>query len=161
MRNQSLESLYADTIDPVFRYVYSRVRNRQLAEDLVSETYLKVAEHYAAFDPKREASTRSWVFTIARNTLNDYFRKPATAELLDEHPSKDPALDHALDIDLAYSTAIRAADTLPARQREIVLLKFQGELRNKEIATLLHIDERSVSAALTKALSTLRNALYV
>lgn len=159
--HQSLESLYTDTIDHVFRYVYSRVRNRELAEDIVSETYLKVAEHYDRFEAKTHVSARSWAFTIARNTMNDHFRKPNATELHDEYPAKDLALDHAMDVDLAHAAVLKSVDALPERQREIMLLRFQGELRNKEIAELLHLEERSVSAALTKAISSLRKTLYV
>ncbi len=161
MPKPSLETLYLDTIDPVFRYVYSRVRNREAAEDIVSETYLKVADHYDDFVAKEHASTKSWVFTIAHNAMNDHFRRPATSQLLDEHPSNDPAIDHALDIDLAHSDVMEALNTLPERQQEILLLRFKAELRNNEIAELLNIAEKSVSASLSKAISTLRQNLYV
>lgn len=161
MPEKTLETLYLDTIDQVFGYVYSRVRNRELAEDIVSETYVKVAEHYDRFVAREHASARSWVFTIARNAMNDHFRKPATSELADEHPANVADLDHALDIDLAHSDVMKALEKLPERQQEILLLRFKGELRNNEIAELLDIAERSVSASLSKAISTLRQNLYV
>lgn len=161
MSEKNLESLYLDTIDQVFGYVYSRVRNRELAEDIVSETYVKAAEHYHRFVAREHASARSWLFTIARNTMNDHFRRPITSELIDEHPSKTPALDVAIDIDLAHADVMKALEKLPDRQQEILLLRFKGELRNHEIAEQLNIAERSVSAALSKAISTLRQTLYV
>jgi RNA polymerase sigma-70 factor (ECF subfamily) len=161
MPEKSLESLYLDTIDQVFGYVYSRVRNRELAEDIVSEAYVKVAEHYDRFVTREHASARSWVFTIARNVMNDHFRRPATTELVDEHSSQTQMPDVAVDINLAHADVMKALEKLPDRQQEILLLRFKGELRNHEIAEQLNIAERSVSAALSKAITTLRQILYV
>jgi len=161
MPQKTLEILYLDTIDQVFGYVYSRVRNRELAEDIVSETYVKVAEHYDQFVVREHASAKSWVFTIARNVMNDHFRRPATAELADEHMAGSSDIDHTIDIDLAHADVMNALEKLPERQQEILLLRFKGELRNNEIAELLKIAERSVSASLSKAISTLRQNLYV
>ncbi len=161
MASLPLEQLYTQTIDQVFRYVFSRVKNRALAEDIVSEAYLKAAEHLESFRPQKHATARSWLFTIVRNTLTDHYRARPTSELKDIHESSTPSVEHTLDIDLAHSRVMQYVGKLPDRQQEILLLRFQGELRNQEIAELLSLDEKSVSAALSKAISTLRYELSV
>lgn len=158
----TLEQFYDQTLDQVFRYVLLRVRNRQIAEDIVSEAYLKVAEHYNDFVPQAHASRRSWLFAIVRNTLTDSYRakNSTNVELSADVPDVSTRnIDHGMDIAQDYGAALKKIDALPERQREIMLLRYKGELRNKEIAELLSIDERTVSATLSKAILALRTEL--
>lgn len=158
----TLEQLYDQTLDQVFRYVFLRVRNRELAEDIVSEAYLKAAEHFNDFVPRAHASRRSWLFAIVRNCMADAFRTKGmqNVELPDDLPGMTATvIEHDVDTNIRLTEVMHTLAKLPERQREILLLRYQAELKNKEIAQLLAIDERTVSATLSKALTNLRYEL--
>ncbi|TMC38581.1 MAG: hypothetical protein E6J31_10385 [Chloroflexi bacterium] len=62
---QEFQSLYRENLGPIYRYVYSKVRNREEAEDLTSHIFIKAVRHIDhAYDPH---STRSWLFQVARH----------------------------------------------------------------------------------------------
>lgn len=68
----TLEQIYAHYLDPIYRFLYARVGNREDAEDLTSEIFLKAARQ---LDRSRsEATTASWLFTVARTVLADHWR---------------------------------------------------------------------------------------
>src|SRR5919205_832213 len=68
-----LEEVFAHYLDPVYRFVYSRVGNREDAEDLTSEVFLKASRQ---LDSSRlEASVAKWLFTVARTVLADHWRR--------------------------------------------------------------------------------------
>ncbi|HLJ69047.1 MAG TPA: sigma-70 family RNA polymerase sigma factor [Chloroflexota bacterium] len=68
-----LEQIFARYVDPVHRFIYSRVGNREDAEDLTSEVFLKATR---MLDSERsEASVAKWLFTVARTVLADHWRK--------------------------------------------------------------------------------------
>lgn len=73
MRKQDFAQFYEQNVDRVYRFVFFRVgRNKELAEDLVSEIFMKALAHFAKYDPTQSKS--AWLYTIARNHLANYFR---------------------------------------------------------------------------------------
>lgn len=80
------EALYTAYSEKVRGYVFGKVANRDDAEDLVSDIFLKVYEKQSTFDAGR-SSVSTWIYTITRNTVIDYFRTHRVhAELPDELP---------------------------------------------------------------------------
>lgn len=158
MSRYSIAKVYDDHIDRVYRHIYHRVRDSAVAEDITSDCFLKVAEHLHTFTPKDGGTLQAWIFTIARHCLADYFRKHRDMVGLDDIDAIDPqpAIADRVDIKLSHERILSAIHTLPPRQREIILLRFAGQLRNKEIAAVLDISEKSVAASIAKSLATLR-----
>ena len=72
-RTEEREALYTAYSEKVRGYVFGKVANRHDAEDLVSDVFLKAYEKYPTFDAGR-ASVSTWLYTITRNTVIDYFR---------------------------------------------------------------------------------------
>lgn len=72
-RTEEREALYTAYSEKVRGYVFGKVANRHDAEDLVSDVFLKAYEKYPTFDANR-ASVSTWLYTITRNTVIDYFR---------------------------------------------------------------------------------------
>ena len=69
---QAFQSFYQENLGPIYRYVYSKVGNREEAEDLTSHVFIKAVRslNYEC-NPQ---STRSWLFQVARTTIADYWR---------------------------------------------------------------------------------------
>lgn len=102
---QAFQSFYRENLGPIYRFVYSKVRNREEAEDLISQIFIKAVRNIdRAQNPQ---SIRSWLFQVARTTIADYWRtyyRRATSsldELLEagwEGPAENEGEDTLLEL---------------------------------------------------------------
>lgn len=158
----AFRQLYRIFLPKVYGYIVSRIEHRQDAEDLTSRVFSKVVEHLHSFKPRGEGSFSAWVFTIARNELKQTYRRRKFQEPLFEW---DETVFSALEPDLQQKELLgqiqKAMLSLSKRQAEVIRLRFFAGLRNKEIAVLLHLDERTVAAHISRAIENLRLKLEV
>ena len=163
--------LYERYAPIVYHYCLRRLSHPEAAADATSAVFTRAIAALPRFrpDPRREGSTfRSWLFTIAHNTVVDTHRRrrqfvsldgtdPTLAyapQLID--PSASPE-DHAVDADEA--SRVRAVlARLPKRQRAIVELRLAG-LSGAEIAAMLGMTESAIKSAQFRAYGTLRDLL--
>lgn len=153
--------LYDRYFPRIYGYVAARVGCVPDAEDVVAETFLRALRGLPRFTDRGEGSFAAWLFRIAHNLLDDaryQCRQDAHFELNlnDKRASSEPSPDDAV-VDREQARALRElVGTLPARRKEVVILKFYGGLRNREIAAVLGLDERTVASHLYRALDNLR-----
>ena len=156
---------------PLFTFLVRMLGDREKAEDLAQETFLRIVKGAQAWE--RRARFQTWLFTIARNlcvdqSRRDRFRK---AESLDaQGPEGDPPMAESVpgrEIDPgrgAESARLRpllqkALLELPAEQREVFVLREQAGLPFREIAELTGVNENTVKSRMRYALLGLRKAL--
>jgi RNA polymerase sigma-70 factor (ECF subfamily) len=135
-----------------------RLGSRADAEDLTQETLERAFRAWARYDPSR-ASPRTWLLAIARNLLIDHFRASANRGTLtlDDEPgvaATHVEPDFGVDPDLAAALA-----RLPEREREIIALRFGGDLSGPEIAALTGLSLANVQQILSRSLRRLRTEL--
>ncbi|MBL8153277.1 MAG: sigma-70 family RNA polymerase sigma factor [Anaerolineae bacterium] len=158
----ALTALYDHYLPRVFGYVALRVGRAADAEDVTAAAFMKVVRAIRQFEYRGSGSFAAWLFRIAHNEVLRFQREtPARAGHvpIDELPDleSDALLpDAALARKEELARLRQRIAALPPRQQDIVTLRFFGGLRNSEIAVLLGLDERTVSAHLSRALSTLR-----
>jgi RNA polymerase sigma-70 factor, ECF subfamily len=152
----SFEALYRDTVDDLFAYVATLVRDRSAAEDVVAAACERAFRRLGSHDPRR-GSRRQWLFGIARNAaLDELRRRKRVATLAVEPGALDAAFDEA---DPVRRAAVRAAlASLDARDRELVALKFFAGLDNAEIGGVLGISATNAGTRLHRAVHRLREA---
>lgn len=132
------QAFYQENLNPIYRYVYSKIRNREEAEDLTSQIFLKVM---SSIDYDRsQQSMRKWLYLIAHTTIADYwrahYRLPVTS--LDE--SLDTGWDRPADeastatSDEATERVQRILQALPERYREVLQCRFLLNLSIKATA---------------------------
>ena len=85
-----MEQIYLEYHDKVMGYIRARVHGWADAEDLCADVFEKVQRKLPDYDPAK-ASVSTWVFTITRNTVIDFFRRAKHPEELDENMSDDSA----------------------------------------------------------------------
>ncbi len=156
--------LYDHYFPKVFRYISWRVGSKRDAEDLVSDVFMKALDKLTSFAPRKNATFSSWLFRIAHNTVVDYYRTHSRMKYvhIDDVPEieDDTLLPDTLAERKEVFQRMRALiDILPDRQKEILTMRFFGEMRNKEIAQILGISEKSVASALTRSLAKLRKVI--
>lgn len=156
----SFAKLYEEHVQAVYRYFASRIIDKKICEDLTSNVWEAVLKNIKHLNSNKPVVFRAWLFTIARNALNKFFaEKNSLSPLTDEHenfPSTDP-LPHQLTQEKENADEVRVLiDALPDEQRETVNLRYFADLRNKEIAKILCVSEKTVASNLSRALDTLR-----
>jgi RNA polymerase sigma-70 factor, ECF subfamily len=169
----AMTELFARFQKPLFNFFYRMVGRREIAEDLVQETFIKLCRFGSSFRGS-DAKFSTWLYTIAGNQGRDYFRHSArrpelvlddfeqnhadnyTGDLL---PSEDsPVEDHLVRMETQAAIKV-AIDSLPARERTAILLREYQGLEYKEIAEVLGCPIGSVKVLIFRARQHLRDRL--
>jgi len=154
-------ALYEEHMSYVFRYINYRVGNRNEAEDLTSLVFEKALAAFPRYDRKK-AAPQTWLLSIARNTVTDYFRKSSKGNTMPLEnafgvESHDPSPQEETERREEYERLRVCMGILPQREQEIISLKFGAELNNRQIASVLSLSENNVGTILFRAICKLRN----
>jgi RNA polymerase sigma-70 factor, ECF subfamily len=158
---QRFEQLYQENFDLIYRFVYSHVRNREAAEDLTSQIFLKAVR---SLNLERSAhSSTAWLFRVARTTIADYwrayYRRAATHSL---EALAEAGWEGASDADLPQnSVADRVEDilqSLPERDREVLTCRFLLNLSVRQTAVSMGVTETNVKMIQFRALRRAANS---
>jgi RNA polymerase sigma factor (sigma-70 family) len=152
----SFADLYRATFADVYAYVATIVIDRSAAEDVTAQAYERAYRKRRSFDPRR-GSERAWIFGIARNAaLDELRRRRRTATLVADPP--DQVLVAHDEVAVRRATVRAALEKLDPRDRELVALKFHGDLSNAEVAKVLGLSESNAGTRLHRAVTKLREA---
>lgn len=156
-------TLYDRYYPRVMRYCLRRLFVREIAEDVVSETFLHVAEHLPAFEGTTESDFRRWVFRIASNAVNAYVRQTRRRQELFAAAARGGLLsaDHGLPSveHLDWPAVYRAVLDLDPRDQTILTLRYFADLSHDEIGGVIGAKAGAVRTALSRILSRLRDRL--
>jgi RNA polymerase sigma-70 factor (ECF subfamily) len=152
-----LDQIFTRYVEPVHRFLYSRVGNREDAEDLTSEVFLKATR---LLDRERpDASMAQWLFTVARTVLADhwrrYYRSGAPLPLDDERasaiPGNAPSSSEPSAASVKLVEAVLAG--LPQRYRMVLELRFLRGYSIQETARELGMTPENVKVTQHRALA--------
>ncbi|MGQ0600154.1 MAG: RNA polymerase sigma factor [Anaerolineales bacterium] len=157
----AIGALYDQHQNAIFRYLWARLGERQLAEDLTGDVFMRMLGALPNYRPT--APFRAWLYRIARNLLVDHYRKHAQTPLSLQHaeaqaaPEADPVTlaQHTLTVERLH----RALAQLDEAQREVVTLRFLSGLSLQETAAALEKTEAAIKALQHRGLAALRQAL--
>jgi RNA polymerase sigma-70 factor (ECF subfamily) len=159
---QALGHLYDLYFPKVYRYVLARTRDTAEAEDVTAEIFLKMLDGIGAFE-WRSAPFGAWIFRIAHNHVISHVRK--NGQRRTESPVSDATADPAQDFTsavekrLSFKEVMVAAQTLPAAQREVILLRFAVGLCVGDTALVLGKRAGTVKVLQHKAIARLQKLL--
>jgi RNA polymerase sigma factor (sigma-70 family) len=166
---RAFDALFRECAADVHAYAISLLGERAAAEDVTALAFERLYRARARLD-RRRGTPRAWLFAIARNAALDELRR---ARRRPEH-ELDSERAHGLDASGAFEAsgqgdggeALERAERrasvrvalaeLPLREREVVLLKFHGQLSNAELARALGISESNAGTRVHRALTRLR-----
>ena len=150
--------LYDSTLERIYRYVFFRVTDAELAEDLTSQVFLKAWENLRRYKPG--GPFVAWLYTIARNTVIDHYRTRKQSVPLDQTVIKeDPALDEKVDLKHDIGVLQEAMQELTDEQREVLTLRFLADMETGEIAERMQKSEGAIRALQMRALQALAKAM--
>lgn len=166
----AFEALMRKYYPPILNFIYRFLNNRQIAEDLTQDVFMKVYKGAWRYRPRSKFQT--WLYTIAKNAcLNELRRKRGLMVSLEQtHKSGqselrkeivDPNADPSQQLFRKEKVAmIRAAiNDLPENQRMAVILKRYENFSYAEIAATLRVTDKAVKSLLSRAKVNLKNKL--
>ena len=158
----ALEELYLLHFDRIYSYLHMSVGNRHDAEDLTTQTFLKMLEAIGRFR-WQSAPFSAWLFRIAHNLAIDHFRARKRVQPEDEVPEPS-GLEESSAEDQAFDSIGRAGmleliERLSAEQRQVLTLKFLFGFVNAEVAGILGKTEGAVKSLQHRALASLQKQL--
>jgi len=157
--------LYGYYFERIYRFVRLRVGNPFDAEDITHEVFLKALRSIGRFSPRHEASFEVWLFTLARNTLIDGWRRPPLEvpfeALLEEPLAEDRESDPEgmFDRHVTLEELEQAIASLTEDQREVILLRFVVGLSARKVGAILGKQEGTVRGIQFRAILALGRAL--
>ncbi len=154
-RHAEFSRVYEEHLSYVYGFLAYHVRDRDLAEDLAQTTFERALRAWPRFDPRR-ASERTWLVTIARNLVIDHQRR--------SHPEPHGEIDERLLPSVAgpemfvgaNQVLLEALQQLSVREREVIALRFGGDLSGPEIADVTGLTLANVQQINARALKRLR-----
>jgi RNA polymerase sigma-70 factor (ECF subfamily) len=149
---------------PLIRYLHRLTSSEAVAEELLQQSWLSVLENVDRFDPAGGGGFKAWLFRIATNKANDYWRsrsreknaKSGLRLVVDqEHPPADQRME-ASEQELKLQWAI---SQLPDNQRQVLLLRYYSDLKFIEIAELIGCPLNTALGRMHKAMLKLKELM--
>ncbi|WFA08799.1 sigma-70 family RNA polymerase sigma factor [Tissierella sp. Yu-01] len=147
----------------VYNYIYYRVNSNHVCDDLTSQIFEKVMIRIDTYN-KEKAPFEVWLFGIAKNVVNDYYRdlkkhKIFSIDSIKELVSSKKSPEDLIEIEETKGELLKALKILDLRERNIIALKFGANLKNVEVAEVLNLTESNVGVILYRSMKKLKKEL--
>lgn len=141
----------AEQYDKIYRYCYFKLHNRELAEDITQEAFLRYLEHYGCIT---NAAALKCLYTIARNLCIDEYRHTRTI------PSEEPFSDDGMEEKILTGLTVRRAlSRLTKDEQELLLLRYVNEVPVSVLGKMYGLSRFAIYRRLTAASNKFREAL--
>ena len=161
---EALEELYLLHFDRIYSYLHMSVGNRHDAEDLTTQTFLKMLESIKRFR-WQSAPFSAWLFRIAHNLAMDHFRATRRWQPEEEVPEQageaEPSAEMAAMQSIGRQSMLDLIEGLSQEQRQVLTLKFVFNLPNAEVATVLGKTEGAIKSLQHRALVSLQKQMNI
>jgi RNA polymerase sigma-70 factor (ECF subfamily) len=158
----ALEELYLIHFDRIYSYLHVTVGNRHDAEDLTTQTFLKMLEKIGSFK-WQSAPFSAWLFRIAHNLAMDHFRAGRRWQPEEEVPEppgeEEPAAEFVAMQTIGRESMLKLIDHLSPEQQQVLTLKFVFNLPNAEVASILDKTEGAIKSLQHRALVSLQKQI--
>jgi RNA polymerase sigma-70 factor (ECF subfamily) len=158
----ALEELYLIHFDRIYSYLHMSVGNRHDAEDLTTQTFLKMLESIGKFK-FQAAPFSAWLFRIAHNLAMDHFRAARRWQPEEEVPEppgdEEPSAEAQALQSIGRQSMLELIEGLSPEQQQVLTLKFVFNFPNAEVATILEKTEGAIKSLQHRALVSLQKQI--
>jgi RNA polymerase sigma-70 factor, ECF subfamily len=158
----ALEELYLLHFDRIYSYLHMSVGNRHDAEDLTTQTFLKMLESIGKFK-FQAAPFSAWLFRIAHNLAMDHFRAARRWQPEEEVPEppgdEEPSAEAQALQSIGRQSMLELIEDLSPEQQQVLTLKFVFNFPNAEVATILGKTEGAIKSLQHRALVSLQKQI--
>ena len=150
-----LQEIYIAYSSYIYMIVYEILRNREDAEDVTSEFFIRLYRVAEMYSPG--SGHKGWLATIARNLALDHIRKYSRETAVEEVEEEVTTFTGSPEKEVVGQLSVQQAlDTLPESERQIIAMKILGDMKFREIADVLQIPLGTVTWKYQNALKSLR-----
>jgi RNA polymerase sigma-70 factor (ECF subfamily) len=153
-----LAGLYTEYYDKITRYASVHIGDKVDAEDIAGDVFLKALESLGSYE-KRGIPLQAWLFKIAHNLIVDYLRKMSKRKAVDIDSvivRSSESLESIVEVNIEVERVKKAMEQLTREQKEVISLRFFGELTSKETAAIMGKSDGAVREMQRAATSKLR-----
>jgi RNA polymerase sigma-70 factor, ECF subfamily len=156
----SFGKIYDEYIRKIYDFVYYKTHHKETAEDIVSKVFIKALSNIKTVDLKK-ASFKTWLYTIARNTVIDYYRTKKFDRDIEDIWDLAGRDDVARDIDIRnkIKNVQEYLVELKSEQRDIIVMRVWQGMSHKEIAEVMNKSEASCKMMYGRAIKKLRKEM--
>jgi len=158
----ALEELYLIHFDRIYSYLHMSVGNRHDAEDLTTQTFLKMLESIGRFR-WQSAPFSAWLFRIAHNLAMDHFRARRRWQPEEDVPepvgSEEPSAELEAMQAIGRQSMLELIDKLSPEQQQVLTLKFVFNFPNADVAKILDKTEGAIKSLQHRALASLQKQI--
>ena len=158
--NEAFGSIYDAFLTDIYRFIYYKVQNQGVAEDLTEDTFLKAWKKLDSYKKEKHPFS-SWLYRIALNTVIDYTRKEHVHFEEIEVFLKDEKMDTKEQTEQYYNKKILESvlSKLPEAQKEVVILRYINELDYSEISEIVGKSEQAIRTLVSRGLQKLKDVI--
>jgi RNA polymerase sigma-70 factor (ECF subfamily) len=158
----ALEELYLIHFDRIYSYLHVSVGNRHDAEDLTTQTFLKMLEKIGTFR-WQSAPFSAWLFRIAHTLAMDHFRSRRRWQPEEDVPEppgeEEPSAELTAMRTIGRESMLKLIEHLSPEQQQVLTLKFVFNLPNAEVAAILDKTEGAIKSLQHRALVSLQKQI--
>jgi RNA polymerase sigma-70 factor (ECF subfamily) len=152
----------------IFSYILMSVKNRELAEDIFQDTFIKVINTLKSENYKEEGKFLQWVMRIANNLKIDYYRKVQRMPVFESNTDfnifdvlngTDPSVEQKIITEQIYSDVKNLVQYLPEEQREVLEMRIYDDVSFKDIAEITGVSINTALGRMRYALINLRKLI--
>jgi RNA polymerase sigma-70 factor, ECF subfamily len=164
----ALKSLIVRHQKKVFSYIMLSVKNRELAEDIFQDTFIKVINTLKTNNYKEEGKFLQWVMRIANNLKIDYYRKnqrmpvyetSGEFDIFDVIYGTDPSAEDKIITEQIYTEVQQLIKLLPDEQREVLEMRIYQDISFKDISVITGVSINTALGRMRYALINLRKII--
>ncbi len=165
----SLEILIHRHKNRVFAYILMIVKDKELAEDLFQDTFIKVINTIRSGSYKEEGKFIQWVMRIAHNLIIDYFRKSKRIPIVENKDEYDifdkvripvESVEERLITEQIHLDVKKLIEYLPLEQKEVLMMRHYGDMSFKDIAEVTNVSINTALGRMRYALINLRKLVH-
>ena len=157
-KNELFETTYKDHFSYIYNYIYSRVFNYAIAEDLTADVFVNAYKSWDTFNSER-GTIKSWLGGIAVNIMKSYYEKNTKHKKiieLNHFQDASPEIELEITYDEKIHKILSLIKELPEEKQEIISMKYFLKLTNREIAAKTGMSESNVGTILHRTLKEIK-----
>lgn len=164
--NQAFDLLLKRHQAKVFSYIYSVVKNRDVADDIFQETFVKAISTIKQGRYAESGRFAAWISRIAHNLVIDYYRQEKSentlsaddedADVLNRRELSDTNIEEVMVLEQIHCDVRRIIEALPENQREVLMMRYYKDMSFKEIAEVTHVSINTALGRMRYAILNMR-----
>ena len=154
------EEIFKEYHNKIENYIWGKVSDKYVAEDLASAVFLKICQKLEDYDDSK-ASISTWIYTIANNTVIDYYRTHKVSEEVPEDVSSMGEIDDDLLNEEMLTELAEALQKIPERERNLLVYRYYDNMTLKDIAVKLGMSYANAKIVQAKAINHMRELISI